>query len=92
MIIAFIVLGLMAFGVFGFYLLFSTSSKQKKAEANAEQILDDAFDGRDDVVFTVNMTTIKYETAVLGAKARGYKLTHTESNQYGPHTLIFERA
>lgn len=89
--IVFILLLLAGLGLLGFFILGSTGRSQAKAEQNAEQLLDEAFDGRSDVVFKVNMASLKYETVVLGAKKRGYKLVHTETNQYGPHTLMFEK-
>jgi hypothetical protein len=92
MLISVIVIGLMLFGAFGIWILTSTGREQKKAEANAPRLLDDAFDGSDTVTVTVNMSTMKYETVVVGAKERGYKLLSQADNQYGPHTLIFERA
>lgn len=64
---------------------------QKKAESNAEQTLDEAFNGAENVTFKINMQTVKYETVIIGAKKRGYKLIHQAENQYGPHTLIFEK-
>lgn len=64
---------------------------QKKAESNAEQTLDAAFDGSPNVTFKINMQSVKYETVIIGAKSRGYKLIHQADNQYGPHTLIFEK-
>lgn len=91
MLIALLLLSLMAFGAFGIWLLASTSRKQKKAEANAPTLLDHTFDGRDTVTVAVNMTTMKYETVIVGAKERGYKLLSQAENQYGPHTLIFEK-
>lgn len=83
--------GVALFGFFGILFLIWVNRGQQKSESNAEQILDAAFDGRPDVTFTVNMRTVKYETAVIGAKQRGYKLVHQAENQYGPHTLIFEK-
>lgn len=91
MLVLLLVLGLMALGVFGFLLLGSASRSQKKAEANADQILNESFDGSPDVTVKVNMGTLKYETVVSGAKQRGYKLVHQAENQYGPHTLMFEK-
>lgn len=64
---------------------------QKKAEQNADVTLDAAFDGRENVSFTINARSLKYDTVVIGAKERGYKLLHQAENQYGPHTLIFEK-
>lgn len=91
-LIGLLLLGLAAFGIFGFVVLGATGRAQKKAEENASEILDKAFDGRPDVTFSINMASLKYETVIVGAKRRGYKLTHQAENQYGPHTLIFEKA
>lgn len=91
MLLTLVIVGLMAFGIVGFFLLTSTGRSQKKAEANADQILDASFDGSPDVTVKVNMASLKYETVVMGAKRRGYKLVHQAENQYGPHTLIFEK-
>ena len=74
-------------------LFFWTERTRRKAEENAPTILDEAFDGRDDVVFKINMETPSYETVVLGAKERGYRLS-SESNDTASgvaKTLIFER-
>lgn len=91
MLLVLVVGGLMVLGVFGAVLLGSVGKSQKKAEANADQILDAAFDGNPDVTFTLNMATLKYDTVVSGAKQRGYRLVHQADNQYGPHTLMFEK-
>lgn len=79
------------FAVFVFGGLFKVEADQKKAENNAEAILDAAFDGREDVTFQLHMRTLKYETVIAGAKRRGYKLMHQADGQYGPHTLMFEK-
>lgn len=89
--IVLLLMGLAAFGLFGIILLTLVNKGQKNSEANAEMILDDAFDGSPDVTFKINKQSIKYETAIIGAKNRGYKLVHQAENQYGPHTLIFEK-
>ena len=91
-IVLLVLAALIGFGWFGFALLGHVDRGQKKSEANADQILDDAFDGSENVTFTINMQSVKYETVIVGAKARGYKLIHQADNQYGPHTLIFEKA
>jgi hypothetical protein len=94
MLVAVIVVALVAlaiFGILGFAMLGGMNSTQKKAEANADQILDEAFDGRNDVTFTINAVSVKYETVLAGAKQRGYKLVHQADNQYGPSKLVFER-
>lgn len=90
LLFVFVLLAVVIFGIFGIALLVRTSRLQGKAEGTADEILDAAFDGRPDVTFTINMTTLKYETVIVGAKQRGYQLTHQATNEYGPHTLIFE--
>lgn len=89
--IGLLLLGVAAFGLLGIIVIGQANKGQKTAESQSEQILDATFDGRPDVTFTVNMRTLKYETVVLGAKQRGYKLVHQADNNYGPHTLIFEK-
>lgn len=89
MILLLIIGGVMLFGILGIWLLASTSRAQKKAEEHASNILDATFDGRRDVSLTLNMRTIKYDTAVRGARERGYKLAHETGGQYG--TLMFEK-
>lgn len=85
-----LVLAFMAFGIFGIVALFRMESKQKKAEKNADAILDETFDGRPDVAVKVHMQGLKYETYVIGAKNRGYKLANDgTTNGYG--ALIFEK-
>ncbi|RKT33677.1 hypothetical protein DEU34_2281 [Microbacterium sp. AG1240] len=95
MLLLVIFLGLAAlavFGLIGFFVLGSTSRARRKAEESADTLLDEAFDGRPSVTYKVNMTTMKYETIVSGAEARGYRLEHQADNQYGPHTLMFRKA
>lgn len=78
-------------GVLAFALLGRADRMRRKAEANSETVLDEAFDGRPDVTFTVNLTTLKPETVIAGAETRGYTLSHQLSNQYGPTALMFRR-
>ena len=92
LVIVLVLVALVAFGLLGAIILTSTSRAQAKAERNAEELLDSAFDGRDAVTYTVNMRTLKYETVVAGAERRGYRLAHQASNQYGPSTLMFQKA
>jgi hypothetical protein len=91
MILVLLIGGLMIFGALGIWLLASTSRAQKKAEATAQTFLDATFDGRPDVTVSLNMRTIKYETAISGAKQRGYQLANQNGNQYGASTLMFEK-
>lgn len=72
-------------------LIVSSSRAQKKALADAPAILDEAFDGRDDVIFKVNMMSLPFEDVVLGAKSRGYRLTSQSKDTEHSQTLIFER-
>ncbi|WP_433584546.1 hypothetical protein [Microbacterium hydrocarbonoxydans] len=85
-------LGLAAFGVFGFWTLFRLESDQKKAEANAEESLNALFDGTPDVTFSGGWRSMKYETVIVGAKKRGYKLAHQAGDPKRTFTLMFEKA
>lgn len=79
------------FGIGGVIVMASVNRGQKRSEANAEQILNNAFNGKEHVTFTINMQSVKYETVVIGAKKRGYKLIHQADGKYGPEKLIFEK-
>ena len=92
MLVWIVLIALLIVGALGFLLLGGADRARGKAQENAVDILDRTFDGRDDVTVTVNMSTLKYEEYVSGAKQRGYKLAHQAENKYGPHTLIFEKA
>lgn len=96
MILVVLIVGVLVFGAVMVFVIFGGVIKlekdQAKAEIDASAILDAAFDGRSDVTFAINMRSLKYETVVLGAKQRGYNLTSQADNQYGPHTLVFEKA
>lgn len=88
--VAFVLMFCLA-GWLGLALFISGNRSQKKAEENAPAILDGAFVG-EDVVFKINMQSPKYETVILGAKARGYTLVH-ETNDTADglaKTLIFQ--
>jgi len=95
MLIALIVVGviaLMAFGALGFVLLSKVDRDRNKAEKNADESLDALFDGRQDVTFSGNMRSMKYETVILGAEKRGYTLAHQAGDPNGAFTLIFAKA
>jgi len=89
----FIFFGLLVgvFVVVVFAGLFKLEGDQAKAERNAAQILDETFDGRSDVSFNLHMRTLKYDTLVMGAKERGYKVSSQALNEYGAGTIIFEK-
>ncbi|WP_284752637.1 hypothetical protein [Arthrobacter sp. efr-133-R2A-120] len=91
-IVVFFVLMFCLAGWLGFALFIAGDRSQKRAEANAPAILDKAFVG-DDVVFKINQESPRYETVVLGAKARGYRLANETNNTASGDvkTLIFEK-
>ena len=90
-VIVVLVVGFAALGVFGFLMLGGIERKQRKAEANADAILDAEFDGRPDVSVNVTMVGLKYDTYVIGAKQRGYRLlSDGRAGGYGP--VVFEKA
>jgi hypothetical protein len=53
---------------------------QKRAEASASALLDQAFAGQPTVVYTVTSQSMRYETVVLGARERGYQLLSESLN------------
>lgn len=79
-------------GWLGFALFVAGARSQKKAEENSPAIMDKAFIG-EDVVFKINMESPRYETVVLGAKARGYRLANETNDTASGEakTLIFEK-
>lgn len=92
MLVVLIVLFVMLIGIAGIVLLTSASKAQRKAENSSERILDETFDGRDHVTYTVNMRSLKYGTVVSGARERGYTLVSQDNNQYGAGELVFARS
>ena len=72
--------------------VFKVEGDQKKAESTAGDLLDATFDGSPVVTFKTHMRTLKYETVVAGAIARGYRLSNQALNQHGYGSLIFEKA
>lgn len=95
-LIAVVVIVILMFGIAGWVaiaLIAGDSKGHRKAEENAPSILDAAFVGND-VVFKVHPRSPKYETVVLGAKARGYRLVNETLDSSGgsAKTLIFEKA
>jgi len=94
MILAVVVLAVLLFGGFSLIVwagVFKVGHDQSVAEKNSVAILDETFDGRPDVTFKLNMRTLKYETVIAGAKARGYKVAHEAGNPNGAMTLMFEK-
>jgi hypothetical protein len=94
MIFAVIVIVLLVFGGFAALVWVGVAKvghDQNVAEKNSEAILDETFDGRPDVTFKVHMRSLKYETVVTGATARGYKLEHEAGDPNRAMTLMFEK-
>lgn len=68
------------------------SRQGRDAQARAPQILDEAFDGRRDVTFTIGPGNLRFEETVLGARERGYTLTgQSLRDSLGTQTLVFAR-
>lgn len=86
-----LIAGICLAGWFAIYLIVHTSRESTKAKANAPAILDEAFDGSDDVVFKINMVSLPFEDVMLGAKQRGYRLASQSKDTEHSQTLIFER-
>lgn len=89
LVLLFVVGGFAAFALIG-----HQGRTRRRAEAAAPAVLDSAFDGRPVVVFKVNAETPSFETVVVGARERGYRLeSQTDDVASGAaKTLIFERA
>lgn len=81
-------------GLLGGGILLSADRHRRRAVADAPAILDAAFDGRDDVVFKVNLESLPHEMVMAGARERGYRLLHetVDSRSGAAKTLYFERA
>lgn len=57
----------------GIALLARDERQQKRSEEHAEELLDDLFD-EPNVAVDLTARTLTYETVVLGARERGYRL------------------
>lgn len=86
-----LLLGIAALGVAGFTYLFRAEAAQKKAEANADALLDEMFDGRPTVSVQLHVKSLKYATVVEGATARGYRVLDGSALTNGYGTIVFER-
>lgn len=87
-VVLFIVL--LAAMLWGAVALFDQS--RKEAEGRAPQILDEAFDGKEAVSFTVSAGTLPFEQVVAGALERGYRLqAQSGRDSYGTQTLVFSK-
>ena len=91
-VVLLIAFGLCAFGFFGFAILGRVDKERRKAEANADEILDATFDGSPVVTFQFNLGTLKYADVVAAAIARGYRVESQDSNTYGVTSAVFTKA
>ncbi len=90
-VVVLLIVGTCAAGWLTIGMIVSGNKSKKKAETNAPAILDEAFNESPTVVFKINSKSPEYETVVLGAKDRGYRiLTQTDTSQI-TKTLIFEK-
>ena len=91
LLIGIILFGIMAFGFFGLIFMAWAGSADDKAKQNAPDTLDRLFDGsRVDVSYTTGIGKLPFDDMVIGAKERGYDLTH-QSGSPDAETLIFTR-
>ncbi len=101
-LVIFFVLGLMAFGVGGIWLLVALS-RSSKANARTrddllgrtDDVLDGVFDGRPMVTYQSTTRTLPLGVVVEGAGARGYVLLSNTEMPYGDliegRDLVFSR-
>jgi|SRR5699024_790292 len=65
----------------------------KKLQENAEKYLNDAFDGRETIVYEVaDSGTLKFGQVVSGAEQRGYALHAQNQDNASMTTLVFKKA
>jgi hypothetical protein len=68
------------------------NAARRQSEANAPRLLDETFDGRGLVTYTVSLGTLPFERVVVGARERGYRLdSQSGRDSYGTQTLVFAR-
>lgn len=89
LLIGLVVIGLMAYGVLGLGFFGWASSKEQRTKDQAPQILDDLFNGQPNATYRTYIGGLPFETVVLGAEDRGYKLTH-DTDDRGVKVLIFK--
>lgn len=86
-----IVLSLTAAALIALYLVVKRFD-DKKIQKNAEQILDDRFDGSDTATYRVSGTRgLKFEQVLSGAEKRGYTLHAQNQDTKKLTTLVFKK-
>lgn len=88
-LIALVVIGLMAFGFFGFLFLGWASSKDAGALEREPEILNRAFDGEPVVTYRTGIGALPTDRVVWAAHSRGYRLSH-ETSEGGAKMLVFD--
>ena len=87
-----ILIALMAFIVFGFFYLGVRKFSETKMQKNAEQILDQKFNGSETATYKVHGSGgLRFEQVLEGAEKRGYAL-HAQNEQNKMTTLVFKKA
>jgi len=88
-----ILIGLALFGFFGLIFMGTMDSADKKVQRNAEQILDETFNGAETAVYKVATIggTLKFEQVLAGAEQRGYALHAQNQEAKYLTTLVFKR-
>lgn len=85
-----VLIGIALFVAAMIWFVRAVGRNERDAQARAPQILDDAFDGRRDVTFTVGPGRLRFDAVVLGARGHGYTLTgQSPPDSYGTQTLVF---
>lgn len=65
---------------------------ERRIQNNAEQILDEKFDGSPTAAYRMDATTgLRYEQVLLGAEQRGYVLYSKNQDTKKVTTLVFKR-
>lgn len=91
MLILLFVFALMALGVLGVAVIVSAGRQQKRAEGQAPELLDDLFDGDDQVVFRETYVSLSSDTVIAGAKSRGYRVADISTRDGNLSTIVFEK-
>lgn len=86
-----IIAGLMVLGVVFFIFMGLMSSSEKKTQRNSDQILDEAFDGKETAVYKISsLGGLKFEQVLAGGEQRGYSL-HAQNESKGITTMVFKK-
>lgn len=90
-IIGIVILGVIAIPIIFLFMVGGIAAADSKAKAKTPELLDAAFDGRDQVVYETKVVGPSVKDVIEGADARGYDLTHQVSGSYSTATLTFQK-